>query len=203
MCHSLPSSAGVGRTGTFIVLDTLLQSIKENDSVDIFGLVCQMRQQRNHMIQTEAQYVFIHKVLLQVVRPTTFSMLSKQSNNYQPMLSPSEEGREEREGRGGEGREERGGEGRGGEGRRVVSVLKRKLWNHIACASCTYVSCVFLAFIHNVHHFCTHSPPLTWSHPLTHNHAPLPITASFSEEYDYEASQRTETERFHMEETNV
>ena len=101
-CTSLFSSAGVGRTGTFIALDTLLQSIRESDEVDIFGLVCEMRQQRNHMIQTEAQYVFVHKALLQVIRPSTFSML-RQNNNYQPMLSPSEEGR--------------GGEGRRGEGR--------------------------------------------------------------------------------------
>ena len=69
--------------------------------MDIFGLVCEMRQQRNHMIQTEAQYVFVHKALLQVVRPSTFSMLSRQSNNYQPMLSPSEKGK-------GEGREMEG-----------------------------------------------------------------------------------------------
>eukprot|EP00731_Ephydatia_muelleri_P029842 Em0021g365a len=46
-------SAGVGRTGTFIALDILLQHIREYDWVDIFGLACEMRQHRNHMIQTE------------------------------------------------------------------------------------------------------------------------------------------------------
>jgi protein tyrosine phosphatase len=79
-------SAGVGRTGTFIALDTLLQHIKDNNSVDIFGLACEMRQHRNHMVQTEAQYVFIHKALLQVVQPSTFSSLRKSS--YHP-LSPT------------------------------------------------------------------------------------------------------------------
>ena len=46
-------SAGVGRTGCFIALDTLLQHIEEHDYIDVFGLVSEMRQHRNHMIQTE------------------------------------------------------------------------------------------------------------------------------------------------------
>ena len=49
----LRHSAGVGRTGTFIALDTLLQHINDHDWVDIFSIACEMRQQRNHMIQTE------------------------------------------------------------------------------------------------------------------------------------------------------
>ena len=48
-------SAGVGRTGCFIALDTLLQHIEEHDFVDIFGLASEMRQHRNHMIQTEVR----------------------------------------------------------------------------------------------------------------------------------------------------
>jgi protein tyrosine phosphatase len=59
-------SAGVGRTGTFIALGTLMQHVKDHDWVDIFGLASEMRQHRNHMIQTEAQYVFIHKAMLEV-----------------------------------------------------------------------------------------------------------------------------------------
>ncbi|XP_019860969.1 PREDICTED: receptor-type tyrosine-protein phosphatase F-like [Amphimedon queenslandica] len=57
-------SAGVGRTGTFIALGTLLQHIKDHDWVDLFGLASEMRQHRNHMIQTEPQYVFIHKAMV-------------------------------------------------------------------------------------------------------------------------------------------
>ncbi len=50
-------SAGVGRSGCFIALDTLLQHIKDHDWVDIFGLACEMRQHRNHMIQTEVRHI--------------------------------------------------------------------------------------------------------------------------------------------------
>ena len=81
-------SAGVGRTGTFIAIDTLLQQIKEHHSVDIYGFACEMRQHRNHMIQTEAQYVFVHKAILHVVRPATFSIISKGNSTYHP-LSPT------------------------------------------------------------------------------------------------------------------
>ncbi|XP_064396511.1 phosphatidylinositol phosphatase PTPRQ-like isoform X3 [Halichondria panicea] len=60
-------SAGVGRTGCFVALDTLLQQMKDHDWLDILSLACEMRQHRNHMIQTEAQYVFIHKAIQEVL----------------------------------------------------------------------------------------------------------------------------------------
>ncbi|KAK2154947.1 hypothetical protein LSH36_253g04029 [Paralvinella palmiformis] len=57
-------SAGVGRTGTFITLDRLLQTIEEHQVVDIYGIVHEMRMSRPFMVQTEIQYIFIHKCLL-------------------------------------------------------------------------------------------------------------------------------------------
>ncbi|XP_013385097.1 tyrosine-protein phosphatase 10D isoform X2 [Lingula anatina] len=60
-------SAGVGRSGTFIVLDRLMQHIKDHDSVDIYGVVHQMRGFRVYMVQTEAQYICIHQCLLCVL----------------------------------------------------------------------------------------------------------------------------------------
>ena len=55
-------SAGVGRSGTFIALDRILQGIRKYDVVDIFGIVYEMRKERVWMVQTEQQYICIHQV---------------------------------------------------------------------------------------------------------------------------------------------
>ncbi|CAH8593826.1 unnamed protein product [Schistosoma margrebowiei] len=55
-------TAGVGRTGTFIVAD-LLQIYKESNCVyyDIPGIILQMRRCRPSMVQKVAQYIFLHQ----------------------------------------------------------------------------------------------------------------------------------------------
>lgn len=60
-----PHSAGVGRTGCFIVIDAMLERMKHEKTVDIYGHVTCMRSQRNYMVQTEDQYIFIHEALLE------------------------------------------------------------------------------------------------------------------------------------------
>ena len=46
-------SAGVGRTGMFITIDTQLQRIKHEGTLDIFNFVWYLHYCRNYMIQTQ------------------------------------------------------------------------------------------------------------------------------------------------------
>lgn len=58
-------SAGVGRTGTFIAIDTMLQRLMhEEELLDIYGHLTLLRSQRNYMIQTEVCVCWAPRSLL-------------------------------------------------------------------------------------------------------------------------------------------
>uniref|UniRef100_A0A8C9ZL35 protein-tyrosine-phosphatase n=1 Tax=Sander lucioperca TaxID=283035 RepID=A0A8C9ZL35_SANLU len=58
-------SAGVGRTGTFIVIDATIEAMHAEQKVDVFGFVAKIREQRSQLIQTDMQYSFIYQALLE------------------------------------------------------------------------------------------------------------------------------------------
>ncbi|KAA8583679.1 hypothetical protein FQN60_014887 [Etheostoma spectabile] len=58
-------SAGVGRTGTFIVIDSMIDMMHMEQRVDVFGSVSRIREQRCQLIQTDMQYSFIYQALLE------------------------------------------------------------------------------------------------------------------------------------------
>ncbi len=56
-------SAGIGRTGTFIGIDMGMKQLNANKTTNVLTLVESMRKDRGGMVQTEDQYVFIHRTL--------------------------------------------------------------------------------------------------------------------------------------------
>ncbi|XP_029954403.1 receptor-type tyrosine-protein phosphatase H-like isoform X3 [Salarias fasciatus] len=62
-------SAGVGRTGTIIALDVLLQQLENEEAVGINAFVHRMRLNRPYMVQTESQYVFLHQCIMDTLKP--------------------------------------------------------------------------------------------------------------------------------------
>ncbi|XP_035493687.1 protein tyrosine phosphatase receptor type Db isoform X22 [Scophthalmus maximus] len=85
-------SAGVGRTGCFIVIDAMAERIKHEKTLDIYGHVTLMRSQRNYMVQTEDQYIFIHDALLEAVTCGNTEVPARNLYSYIQRLTQVEPG---------------------------------------------------------------------------------------------------------------
>ncbi|XP_032400708.1 protein tyrosine phosphatase receptor type Db isoform X17 [Etheostoma spectabile] len=85
-------SAGVGRTGCFIVIDAMAERIKHEKTIDIYGHVTLMRSQRNYMVQTEDQYIFIHDALLEAVTCGNTEVPARNLYSYIQRLTQIEPG---------------------------------------------------------------------------------------------------------------
>jgi netrin-G3 ligand len=60
-------SAGVGRTGTYICLDVMLQRMNAESNFNVFEFVTAMRSNRTFMVQTMDQYIFIHDAIDELI----------------------------------------------------------------------------------------------------------------------------------------
>jgi len=76
-------SAGIGRTGTFVAIHASLHRDKFGQEIDVKNLVLHLRSQREGMVQSSDQYLFIYKVL-------SFILNNNKSVNTKEDLSSSE-----------------------------------------------------------------------------------------------------------------
>ncbi|XP_030648177.1 receptor-type tyrosine-protein phosphatase S-like [Chanos chanos] len=83
-------SAGVGRTGCFIVIDAMVERVKQEKTVDIYGHVTLMPAQRNYMVQTEEQYIFIYDAILEAVTCRNTEVPARSLFSYIQRLSKTE-----------------------------------------------------------------------------------------------------------------
>lgn len=85
-------SAGVGRTGCYIVIDSMLERMKHEKAIDIYGHVTCLRAQRNYMVQTEDQYIFIHDALLEAIICGSTEVPARNLHNHIQKLMQAELG---------------------------------------------------------------------------------------------------------------
>ncbi|KFQ27944.1 Receptor-type tyrosine-protein phosphatase C, partial [Mesitornis unicolor] len=87
-------SAGVGRTGTYIGIDAMLEGLDAEGRVDVYGYVVKLRRQRCLMVQVESQYILIHQALVEYNQygetEVTLSELHSYLNNLKRKDPPSD-----------------------------------------------------------------------------------------------------------------
>ena len=71
--HVYIHSAGVGRSGTFITLDAMMERLKERDDLNILEFVNEMRTQRMKMVQTLVSRILSNAYTYSVTCITLFT----------------------------------------------------------------------------------------------------------------------------------
>ncbi|WAR08652.1 PTPRA-like protein, partial [Mya arenaria] len=85
-------SAGVGRSGTFIALDNLVDQAKTDKCVRPLQMVETLRFQRVNMVQTKDQYIYLHDALAEALMIGTDHVWYRQFENVHQFMIAREPG---------------------------------------------------------------------------------------------------------------
>ena len=87
-------SAGVGRTGTVILIDSMYQMGLREQAVDIPSHLAVIRQQRANLCANLAQYQLVHQVLLELlVSPSAAVPAAQLAGRLAQLREPAADGR--------------------------------------------------------------------------------------------------------------
>ena len=70
----------------------MLERLKHDKTIDIYGHVTCLRAQRNYVVQTEDQYIFIHDALAEAIISGNTEVVASDLLNHIQMLSQPEPG---------------------------------------------------------------------------------------------------------------
>lgn len=90
-------SAGIGRTGTYIIIDLIIKLIEHqgwDNEIDVQRSVQIARGQRSGMVQTEQQYKFVYRAILHYVEANQQRMQAATGTNYDNFQFPKLGGQE-------------------------------------------------------------------------------------------------------------
>ncbi|XP_077868845.1 receptor-type tyrosine-protein phosphatase T-like, partial [Saccoglossus kowalevskii] len=65
--HMSVPSAGIGRTGSFISIDSMLKMANAEGCIDVFNFVKRGRENRMNFVQTAEQYEFVHTAVMEAI----------------------------------------------------------------------------------------------------------------------------------------
>ena len=88
-------SAGVGRTGTYITLDNVLDQIEAENLVDIDGIIVKTRNQRMKMVQTKVRELALLEYTIRIThlimpRCTVHRRHTVVRSSVRPSVRPSD-----------------------------------------------------------------------------------------------------------------
>uniref|UniRef100_A0A0N5A497 protein-tyrosine-phosphatase n=1 Tax=Parastrongyloides trichosuri TaxID=131310 RepID=A0A0N5A497_PARTI len=75
-------SAGVGRSGSYILIDSIRKHLIKDENIKILAHLQHMRKQRGKLVQTLEQYIFCHEAIRELIKNGITRMPTKQFMNY-------------------------------------------------------------------------------------------------------------------------
>eukprot|EP00794_Sanderia_malayensis_P020549 gene20549-22571_t len=70
-----------------IVIYSMLERIKNEQTVDIYGYVTMLRSQTNFMVQNDEQYIFVHNTILDAIQSSSTAVPASEFSTYLKTMS--------------------------------------------------------------------------------------------------------------------